>query len=198
VPGDPDRLPSPEVSPRDVTDAKTHAFEDACYYNVRFLADDDDLGHGEDDTDVVIVGNAQLIRSAGYWYHQYRGNGRIFFTAEELQCYLDIVNHLSSLYSEAVDADSRLDARNVLNPAHSGGNIRVQLDRQLLALWLNFANGAIDYDTLVDTDFDDVPDTPLLDVLCAAEAARLNPATPASVLENWKNIVEAVNLSDES
>jgi hypothetical protein len=32
----------------------------------------------------------------------------------------------------------------------------------------------------------------------AAEAARLNPATPASVLENWKNIVEAVNLSDES
>jgi hypothetical protein len=28
-------------------------------------------------------------------------------------------------------------------------------------------------------------------------ASRLNPATPDSVLENWKDIVEAVNLSDQ-
>jgi photosystem II stability/assembly factor-like uncharacterized protein len=82
VPGSPDPLPSPEVSPRDVTDTKTHVFEDACYYNVNFLADDDDDGHGEDDTDVVIVGNAELIRSAGYWYNQFRKLK--FFTADEL------------------------------------------------------------------------------------------------------------------
>ena len=193
-----DPFPSPSIQPRDVTDVQVHAFADACLYEVSFAGLDDDGGTDSDSTDVIIVGNAELIRSAGYWYHQYRGNGRIFFTAEELQCYLDIVNHLSALFSEAVDADSRPDAKAVLDPSHSGGDIRVQLDRQLLALWLNFANGAIDYDTLVDTNFDDVPDTPLLDVLCAAEAARLNPATPASVLENWKNIVEAVNLSDEN
>ena len=196
VPGSPDPLPSPEVSPRDVTDVKIHAFEDACLYEVTFSALDDDGGAASDSTDVVIVGNAQLIRSAGYWYTQYRKPR--FFTIEQLQCYLDVANHLSSLFSEAVDADSRPDATAVLDPSHSTGDIRVQLDRQLLALWLNFANGAIDYDTLVDTDFDSVPDTALLDVLCAAEAARLNPATPASVLENWKNIVEAINLLDES
>ena len=177
---------------------QSHAFANACLYEVAFSGLDDDGGTDSDATDVVFVGTAQLIRSAGYWYHQYRGNGRIFFTPEELQCSLDIVNHLSSLFSEAVDADSRPDATAVLDPSHSTGDIRVQLDRQLLALWLNFANGAIDYDTLVDTDFNHVPDTALLDVLCAAEAARLNPATPASVLESWKNIVEAVNLSDEN
>lgn len=62
----------------------------------------------------------------------------------------------------------------------------------------NFANGAVEYDELVDTDFDGVPDTPLLDVLCDAEAARLDPTTPDFVLEDWKDIVEAINLSDET
>lgn len=198
VPGGADQLPSPEVAPRDVTDTKTHVFEDACYYNVRFLTDDDDGGHGEDDTDVVIVGNAELIRSAGYWYTAYRRIGRRFFSDDELVCFLDMVNHLSAVFSEETDADSIDDAKDVLNPSHSLGEIRVQFDRQLLALWLNFANGAVDYDELVDTDFDNVPDTPLLDVLCDAEAARLNPATPDSVLEDWKDILEAINLSDES
>jgi hypothetical protein len=191
-----DPFPSPSIQSRDVTDVQAHTFANACLYEVTFSGLDDDGGTDSDSTDVVIVGNAQLIRSAGYWYTEYRGKGRVFFTPAQLQCYLDVVNHLSSLFSEVVDADSRPDATAVLDPSHSTGNIRVQLDRQLLALWLNFANGAIDYDTLVDTDFNHAPDTALLDVLCAAEAARLNPATPPSVLQNWKNIVEAVNLSN--
>ena len=195
-PPDPDPPQSPSIQPRDITDIQSHAFAGACLYEVTFSALDDDGGTDSDSTDVVIVGNAQLIRSAGYWYTQFRKPR--FFTAEELMCYLDIVNHLSSLFSEAVDADSISDAKEVMDPAHSNGDIRVQLDRQLLALWLNFANGAIEYDTLVDTDFDGVPDTQLLDVLCAVEAARLNPATPDSVLENWKNIVEGVNLLNEN
>jgi photosystem II stability/assembly factor-like uncharacterized protein len=196
VPGVGDPLPSPEVSPRDVTDLKTHIFEDACYYNVRFLADDDDDGHGEDDTDVLIVGNAELIRSAGYWYNQFRKTK--FFTTDELNCYLDIVNHVSSVFSEITDADSIEDAKEVMDPAHSDGDIRVQFDRQLLALWLNFANGAVEHDELVDTDFDNLPDTPLLDVLCAAEAARLDPTTSDAVLEDWKDVLELINLSDET
>jgi len=193
LPG-PDPLPSPEVFPRDVTDIMTHVFGAACYYNVGFLADDDDMGHGEDTTGVVIVANAEAVRSAGYWRHQYRGRGKIFFSPEELQCYLDIVGHVSSIFSEETPASTFDEAEDVLNPSHSRGEIRVQFDRQLLAVWLNFANGAVEYDQLVDTDFDEVPDTPLLDVLCAAEAARLNPATLDSELENHKNILEGINL----
>ena len=65
-----------------------------------------------------------------------------------------------------------------MNPAHSNGEIRVRFDRHPLAVWLNFANGAIEHDELVDTDFDAVPDTPLVTLLCAVEAARLYPVTP--------------------
>jgi photosystem II stability/assembly factor-like uncharacterized protein len=188
---------TPEVDPRDVTDMKTHAFEDACYYNVVFSALDDDGGTAMDSTDVIIQGNAERMRSAGYWGHNYKRNGRTFFTDAQLECYLDIANQMSSVFSEETDASTLDDAEDVLNPAGSGGDIRVQFDRQLIAVWLNFANGAIEYDDEVDTDFDNIPDTPLIDVLCAAEDARLNPATTDAELENWKDILEGINLMDE-
>jgi len=196
VPG-PDPLPSPQVDPRDVIDMKTHVFGTACYYNVLFLADDDDSGHGEDDTDVVIVGNAELIRSAGYWYKNYRRVGRRFFTDEELQCFLDIVGHMSSVFSEETDASDLDAAEEALDPSQSKGEIRVQFDRQLLAVWLNFANGAIEYDEEVDTDFDGIADTELLTFLCEVEAARLDPTTSDSDLEELKDLLEAINLLDE-
>jgi len=194
-PGDEPDAPtwSPEVGPRDVTDMKTHAFEAACYYSVVFTSDDDDEGTASDNIDVVIAGNADIVRSAGYWYNQFRKPR--FFTEGELLCYLAMVNQMSSVFSEVTDADSIADAKDMMHPSHSNGDIRIQFDRQLIAVWLNFANGALEHDELVDTDFDDVPDTALLDVLCDAEAARLNPATPDSEIENWKNILELINVS---
>lgn len=189
----PDGLPTPEVDPRDVTDTKTHAF-DACLYTVGFFAEDDDGGAAQDTADVAIVGNADVVRSAGYWFKSYRGNGRAFFSNEQLSCYLDIVNHLSAVFSEEVDADSTGDAAEVLDPSHSRGDIRVQLDRQLLAVWLNFANGAVEHDQLVDTDGDGLPDTALLTFLCTAETVRLNPGTTHSELEDLKDLLEAINL----
>jgi hypothetical protein len=194
-PPNPDPFPSPSIQPRDVTDVQTHAFAGACLYQVTFTALDDDLGTSSDTTDVFIVGNADLIRSAGYWYNQFRKIK--FFTEAELLCYLAMVNHMSAVFSEVTDADSIPDAKAMMHPAHSDGDIRVQFDRQLLALWLNLANGAIEYDELVDTDFDTIPDTELLTMLCAAEAARTNPATPDHELETWKDIIEAVNLLDD-
>jgi hypothetical protein len=195
-PPNPDPYPSPSIQPRDVTDAQTHAFAGACLYQVTFTALDDDLGSSFDTTDVFIVGNAELIRSAGYWYNQFRKIK--FFTEEELLCFLAMVNHMSAVFSEVADADTIADARDLMHPGGSGGDIRVQFDRQLLAAWLNLANGAIEYDELVDTDFDMVPDTELLVVLCDAEAARTNPSTPDSELEMWKDIIEGVNLLDEA
>ena len=178
-----------------MTDVQTHAFSGACLYQVTFTALDDDMGTSSDTTDVFIVGNAELIRSAGYWYNQFRKIK--FFTEEELLCYLAMVNHMSAVFSEISDADSIADAKALMHPGGSNGDIRVQFDRQLLAAWLNLANGAIDYDDPVDTDFDTVPDTPLLTVLCDAEAARTDPTTPDAVLETWKDILEGVNLLDE-
>ena len=55
-------------------------------------------------TDVVIFGNANLIRSAGYWYNQFRKVK--VFSAEELECYLAIVNHMRSAYDLMIGEQS--------------------------------------------------------------------------------------------
>jgi hypothetical protein len=68
--------------------------------------------------------------------------------------------------------------------------------QQLLAAWLNFANGAIDHDRLVDTDRDRVPDTPFLTTIGAAESLRLDPGTTRQQLDRQKVMLESwTNLS---
>lgn len=190
-----DPLPSPSIQPRDVTDTQIHAFAGACLYTVTFSALDDDGGTASDDTDVVIAGNADFVRSAGYWYNQFRRPR--FFTEDELLCFIAMVNHMSSVFSEVTDADSIEDVKELMHPSHSNGDIRVQFDRQLIAVWLNFANGALDYDEEVDTDFDTAPDTPLLEVLCAAEEARIDDITTPNdaAIEDWKDILVGINES---
>jgi hypothetical protein len=62
---------------------------------------------------------------------------------------------------------------------------------QLLAAWLNFANGAIEHNRLVDTNGDSTPDTPFLAAIAAAESVRLDPATTVQQLDRLKKIVES-------
>ena len=61
---------------------------------------------------------------------------------------------------------------------------------QLLAAWLNFANGSIEHNRLVDTNGDKVPDTPFLAAIAAAESVRLDPASTQEQLDRQKLIVE--------
>ena len=189
----PDPFPSPSIQPRDVSDTQAHTYDAACRFVMTFSSTDDDGGSASVSEDVLIFGNAELIRSAGYWYNQFRKLEP--FSEDELLCYLAIVTHMSSVFSEETMADTVDDAKGMMHPANSRGAIEVQFDRQLMALWLNLANGAIEIDEPVDTDFDGIPNRPLLEVLCAAEEARLLPA-PRAELENWKDILEAINLLD--
>lgn len=93
-----DPLPSPSVQPRDVTDTRDHTFADACLYLVQFDVTDDDAGVSPgDEVSVVIVGNADDTRSAGFWRHQYRGRGFIHFDQATLECYLAIARHVRRL-----------------------------------------------------------------------------------------------------
>lgn len=63
------------------------------------------------------------------------------------------------------------------------------LDRQLLAVWLNFANGVIDFDEQVDTDGNGTPDTPLNTAVATAEAVRLDPTATKAQLLAQKDIL---------
>ena len=196
-PPNPDPFPSPSVQPRDVTDEQTHAFGEACLYEIGFLADDDDAGHGEDQATVIITGNADKARSEGYWQHQYSRKGKTDFDDETLECYLAIVNYMSTVFSETRDASSIQKAYDVLFLKQNQGSAREQLDRELLTVWLNFANGAIDYTELLDTDRDGSGDTSFADVMAAAEAVRLDPNASDEQLREWTNIVHHVKqMSD--
>ena len=90
----PDPFPSPSIQPRDVSDTRTHTFGQACIYQITFSSTDDDGGSSSHDVDVVIFGNYQLIRSAGYWYNQFRKDR--FCTEEEVN-------------TDHVDSESKID-----------------------------------------------------------------------------------------
>jgi hypothetical protein len=189
---DPD--PSPSVQPRDETDTQTHTFTGACFYEIVFSALDDDGGNASDSAIVIIAGDADLSRGSGYWMHQYKGNGHIDFTTAERQCYLEIVAFMSSVFNEERSAATFAQAHDVLFVKGNKGTMTELLDEQLLAAWLNFANGAYTLTEMVDTDGDGLDDTTFGAALAAAEAVRLNPASTRAALEAQKNILERINL----
>ena len=187
-------MPSPSVDPRDVTDDKIHAFTEACLYEVVFTSTDDDGGIADDSLVVIISNNTDLTRSAGYWYQAYRGKKNGFFTPEELDCYLDIVGFMSTVFNEETDVSTIALAKNLLR---GGNNVSMEtiFDRQLFAVWLNFVNGAVDLDTQIDTDGDLVPDTALADIISVAESVWLKPAATDEELEAHKNLLELINVN---
>jgi M6 family metalloprotease-like protein len=184
-PGDPD--PSPTINPRNVTDDRPHAFGDACQYEVVFDAFDDDNGNAADDTvAVIIAGNASGERGPGYWQTQYRPRPTAFPEARR-QCYLAIVRFLSNVFSEARALNTLAQAFDVMRIDQNGGDELQQLDRQLLAAWLNFANGAFDLDEVVDNG------STFAVVMATAEAVRLNPASTEAQLRAQRQILQRMN-----
>jgi hypothetical protein len=193
-----DGTPSPDVSthytvPYHVTETQTHTITDACVYMVTFSAIDDDGAIGMDQVPVVVTGTGNRVRSEGYWQHQLGGQGKVNFSPAELQCALDIASHMSAVFSEVRDASTPEAGYDVMHLGHNDGSMIEQLDRELLAVWLNFAVGACPYLGLVDTDFDDVDDTPFADALVTAEAVRLNPASTDAELEMQVEILHRIN-----
>jgi hypothetical protein len=196
-PPNPDPLPSPSIQPRDVTDAKSHTFGKACLYQVSFTSLDDDAGSGQDAVNVIIVGNATQVRSAGYWQTSFDkvlgAPGKKDFDAAQLLCFVKIAGYMSTVFDELRNASTLALAFGVLNVSQNGGTMSEIFDRQLLAAWLNFANGSIAYAQLVDTNGDGTPDTTFAAAIAAAEAVRTNPASTTVQLEAQKNILERLN-----
>ena len=178
---DPD--PSPSVQPRDVTEEATHTYGDACLYDLTVSVDDDDNGSDDDTAVVIVTGNADESKGHGWWYNVYRPKPPKPFTNAELDCYLDIVNFFSLVFN-GIDRQAAIQLLN--NPAKDDAEI--QFDQQALAAWLNFANGSISLDTMVDVDGDDVVDKPFGDAMLQAEVTRL--AGTQDQIRAQKDVVE--------
>ena len=179
-PPNPDPFPSPDVEPRDVTDVRSHTFGDACLYEISFLVDDDDGGHGEDQAMVIINGDAGKARSEGYWQHQYSGKGKIDFDRATLECYLAMVGYMSTVFDEERDASTIEQAYDVLFLKKNRGSEREQFDRELLTVWLNFANGALEF-------------TDISGVVATAESVRLDPSATDKEIRRQTKILHQIN-----
>jgi M6 family metalloprotease-like protein len=190
-----DPLKSPSIQPRDVTDTHSHAFT-ACVYDVGFKAVDDDGGTSPTDTvKVLVTGSADAGRQSGYWAHQYRQNGSGDFDAKTLTCYLQIASFASKVFYELRDVSTFDKAQKLLFSSGNSVSKRDQLARDLLTAWLNFANGAVGYAELVDTDGNGSKDSAFHTAVEAAEAVALNAsATPAQV-DKQRTIISRINDS---
>jgi hypothetical protein len=187
---DPD--PSPDGSPRDVTNSQTHTFAEACFYDVTFASADDDSGASSDDIAVVIVGGRFTdTRSHGYWKNEIVRTRN--HTAAGITCLLDIVGFMSNVFHEVRDASTVAAAALVFNTSHTSAATDI-FDTQLLAAWMNFADGRVALTDLVDTNFDGVGDTLFQTLVAQAEAVRLNPAsTRSQILEQKTRLDSFVN-----
>ncbi|HTH06895.1 MAG TPA: hypothetical protein VL916_13535, partial [Ilumatobacteraceae bacterium] len=187
-----DPLKSPSVQPRDITLEASHAYTDACLYELGVTAEDDDGGVSATDTAAVIItGNATVSKGHGWWLNQYRVKKSNDFTPAELQCYLDIVGYFSLVFDEGKDASTRAAATLVLNnPAKAPAD--VIFDQHALGAWLNFANGSVSLDTPVDTDRNGSLDSTFGAVMLAAETVRMNPASTSAQIKAQKDVVERI------
>ncbi|MFC9692906.1 S8 family serine peptidase [Kribbella sp. NPDC056951] len=189
-----DPASSPSLQPRDVTDAKSHTFGSACNYDVGFTARDDDNGSSADSAKVIVQGNAHLTRIAPLWYLQTRPGLRIppvDLPVSTINCYLQVAQHMSPVFSEARDVSTMAKAHSVLNIQLL--NPKAEFDRQALTAWLNFADGSFDLGTQVDTNLDLQLDSTFGAVMAQAEAIRLNPASTSNQIRQQTLLLEKLN-----
>ena len=188
----PDPAKSPSIQPRDVTLQQAHVFQQACLYQLGLSVADDDGGVSSDTVAVVVTGNADLSKGSGWWLNQYRTKAPNDFSPAQLQCYLDIVTYFSTVFTAPM---TRSQATQLLNAPSKAPALTV-FKEQLLAAWLNFANGAVKFDTPVDTDGVGGVDTTFGAAILQAETVANNPASTDAQIRAQKAIVERIVQRD--
>jgi subtilisin family serine protease len=194
-PPTPDPSPSPSDQPRDEIDTSSHTFGDACLYTIAFDSTDDDGGMSPTDTaKVIIAGNGAAPIQAEHWRHEYVFPHQSQFTMAQLNCFLTIVGFTSLVFDETRSASTIAQAAAVLSLQKPPDGLELRhLDAEILAAWLNFANGSIGWSQLIDTDGNGTGDTAFSAVLANAEAVRNNPASTKKQIVEQRDLLRRVN-----
>jgi hypothetical protein len=187
--GVPDPLPSPDVSPVDVTDATGHVYARACLYTMTVDVTDDDGGRAPTESaPVVVVGNETRRHATGWWQAQYAQllpkSTVLHYSEDEYGCFLRIAEHMSGVMGEVRDVGSFEPAGAVLHPA--GGSARAGLEADILAAWLNYATGAVGVspDGRIDRQY--------AAIVYAVESVALDPtATDAALRDAARRLDDA-------
>ncbi|MDV3222750.1 hypothetical protein [Intrasporangium sp.] len=165
-----DPLPSPSIQPRDVSASAVHTYLLNCLYFVDVAAEDDDAGTALERAPVVVVGDADWVGPRGWWYEEYAhiGDERPSdpFDEREKGCALAIAAHMSGVLGEITPLVGPSDAVTVLAP--NAMSRAAQFDRELLAVWLNYATGSL------GSDADGQILSQFADAVAEAEQVRLD------------------------
>ena len=169
----PDPLPSPfGTFPFEASDSIDAVYAAPGVEALSVTLSDDDGGSDSDGGNVIVTGGATTTEGSGWWKHQYSGNGSPHIDEAVAAGYLEIVNAVSSVFSEQVQAASPGDVHAILSPA--GGDRRAQAIAELMIAWLQFASGAVEHDNTVPLGGHDT--IPFLELMFQAEATISNPA----------------------
>jgi hypothetical protein len=93
---------------------------------------------------------------------------------------------------ESDDGEESVDGESKLAKAHNNA------EQQVLAAWLNFAKGAVDWDEQFDTTGDGTPDMTFETLVHTVEDILGDPNATKSELEYAKDLAETVNKSDKN
>ncbi|MFD0889054.1 hypothetical protein ACFQ08_31360, partial [Streptosporangium algeriense] len=130
---------------------------------------------------MCVRGTAKKTLGAAKWAAEF-GTGKGTLTDTTLRCYLGMVGKASRVFPELTEVSTPAAARRVLKPAKR--TKRSVFESELLAAWLNWANGSVNFTARVSGT------TTVKDALATAEARRLRgsfPSASASLLSRRVN-----------
>ncbi|MCB0176188.1 MAG: hypothetical protein KDJ97_37160 [Anaerolineae bacterium] len=189
----PDPSPSPDgVFPFSANDTANVTFDEPGVHTIGVDVTDDDGGTNSDSLPKVVTDNQECTRSQGFWKKQFSDKGKRQVDDAALAAYLDIANFASAIFSEQMPANTVVEARQVMDV--SGPGLRNNAQAQLLAAWMNFAQGAVGWDQSINVDGGD---SPFYQVMSEAETILLDGNASQDQLERAKDLAESVNLHDE-
>jgi murein DD-endopeptidase MepM/ murein hydrolase activator NlpD len=190
----PDPLPSPlGTFPFQASDSIDAVYAAPGVETLSVTLADDDGGSDSDGGNVIVTGTADTTEGSGWWKHQYSGNGSPHIDAAVAAGYLEIVNAVSSVFSEQVVAATAADVHAILSP--SGSDRRARAIAELMIAWLQFASGSVDHDYTVPLGGQD--SIAFLDLMFQAEATILNPAASNAELQAVTQLLARVRHAFE-
>ena len=175
----PDPLPSPFGNfPFEASDSIDAVYAAPGVESLSVTLSDDDGGSDSDGGNVIVTGSATTTEGSGWWKHRYLGNGSPHIDAAVAAGYLEIVNAVSSVFSEQVVVATAVDVHAILSPG--GSDRRARAIAELMIAWLQFASGAVEHDYTVPLGGHDA--IPFLELMFQAEATIANPAASSAAL----------------
>jgi Tol biopolymer transport system component len=189
-----DPFPSPwGTYPFQVTHTASVIFDKPGVRNVRVDVYDDDGGKVSMYFQVLVRGKERCRTSLGYWIQYFKNENNAEFKGE-LRAHLSILSafvtsSFGEFRPEAVDALEGF----ILHDMDQNARARAQL----LASWLNFTNGSVEWDDVI-RDVDGKHDMPYAEVLREILAILVDRNATPEEISHAIELAESINLSPRS